>query len=81
MRLSEFSAKYIAPNTLIRLWKKSDQEGCIHEMISDKCVMDWELERGEGELGKYGNNEFLYITDIVVTDSEHSEAINVVIKI
>ena len=74
--LKEFLRKYVAPNTLIRLWKPVDKEKMYASsmMITNGAIMNHEAIA----IPEIGNMEFLYITDIVC--DRDNEAINIVVN-
>lgn len=76
MNLYEFINKFIARNTLIRLWKAQDVEKpCGNKiMLTNDAVMDWEVLAVD-ELKKAA---VVFITDIVC--DKNKEAINIVIE-
>lgn len=82
MKLKEFVEKFICRNTVIRLWKPSENELQVHDMIpgdnSSGVCMEWQLLKGSVPQSKYNDYEVLGITDILTED--YKEAVNIVIK-
>ena len=70
--LKDFIEKFVGKNTLIRLWYKC---GSGHHPILDNPKMEWEISKGE-----FANRKVLYVKDILVLDSNHKEALNIVIE-
>ena len=71
MTLHHFIEKYIARNTMIRLWKNIDSTSRL--MLTDDAVMEWETIR----IKELSDAEVVYITDILC-DTDR-EAVNIVI--
>lgn len=80
MKLGEFIEKFSHNNTIRLLYNISGG----HEIVLqswDDVSMDWEINKGIGEYGKYINNEVLGISSILVYDkSRYPEAINIIIE-
>ena len=81
MCLGEFVKKFIAPNSIIRLWKKCDNNR-NYKMLTptrpDGVIMSWEINKDDSIASKYANNEVEYIKDIL--NETYFESINIVIK-
>ena len=81
MCLGEFVRQFIAPNSIIRLWKKTNNN-YGYEMIKisrpDGIIMSWEINTINFPANKYANNEVEYIKDI--RNETCKESINIVIK-
>ena len=71
MKLHDFIEKFIARNTMIRLWKNIDNT--LRLMLTDEAVMEWEALR----IKELSNIEVIYITDILC--ERDREAINIVV--
>lgn len=71
--LKDFIERFVGKNTTIRLWNKCN--GGHKQVDGDNCKMEWELLKS-----KYANMPFLYVKDIIVLHTSHSEALNVVIE-
>lgn len=71
MKLHDFIEKFIARNTMIRLWKNIDNTSRL--MLTDEAVMEWEALR----IKELSNIEVIYITDILC--ERDREAINIVV--
>ena len=72
MTLHDFIKKYIARNTMIRLWKEI--EGYSHYMLTDDVVMEWEALN----IRELSDVEVVHITDIVC--DRNMEAVNIVVN-
>lgn len=72
MTLHDFIKKYIARNTMIRLWK--EVENYSHYMLTDDAVMEWEALNIE----ELSDVEVVCITDIVC--ERNKEAVNIVVN-
>ena len=76
MRLHEFIEKFIAKNTIVRLWKPEIKEKPYmgHKMLTkEKGVMEWEIL----DIPELNDILVIHITDIVCT--KNGEAVNIVI--
>lgn len=76
LQVKKFVKRHVRPNTLIRLWYPSEKGG--HIMVEDhvnRCYMSHQLEKN-----KYANCRVMGVTDIVVRQTAHSEAVNLVIE-
>ena len=71
MTLHDFIEKFIAKNTMIRLWKNIDNTSRL--MLTDEAVMEWEALR----IKELSNIEVIYITDILC--ERDREAVNIVV--
>lgn len=71
MKLHDFIEKFIARNTMIRLWKNIDNTSRL--MLTDEAVMEWETLR----IKELSDIEVIYITDILC--ERDREAINIVV--
>lgn len=71
MTLHDFIKKYIARNTMIRLWKEIDIGTYL--MLTDDVVMEWEAL----SIKELADVEVACITDIIC--EENREAINIVV--
>lgn len=71
MTLHDFIEKFIARNTMIRLWKNIDNSSRF--MLTDEAVMEWEALR----IKELSDIEVIYITDILC--ERDREAINIVV--
>ena len=71
MKLHDFIEKFIARNTMIRLWKNIDSTSRL--MLTDEAVMEWETLR----IKELSNAEVICITDIVC--ERDREAVNIVV--
>lgn len=72
MGLKEFIETWIAPNTVIRLWKRIDASG--HEMLCGP-VMDWVLT----SVPALEDILVVNITDIVLEGYPCPESVNIVV--
>lgn len=72
MTLYDFIEKYIAKNTMIRLWKNIDSTSRM--MLTDNAVMEWEALK----IREISEAEVVCITDIVC--ERDKEAVNIVIN-
>ena len=70
MKLHDFIEKFIARNTMIRLWKNIDSTSRL--MLTDEAVMEWEALR----IKELSDIEVIYITDILC--ERDREAVNIV---
>ena len=59
MKLHDFIEKFIARNTMIRLWKNNDNTSRL--MLTDEAVMEWETLK----IKELSDIEFVCVTDIV----------------
>lgn len=71
MKLHDFIEKFIARNTMIRLWKNIDSTSRL--MLTDEAVMEWEALR----IKELSDIEVIYITDILC--ERDREAVNIVV--
>lgn len=71
MTLHDFIEKFIARNTMIRLWKNIDNSSRL--MLTDEAVMEWEALR----IKELSDIEVICITDIVC--ERDREAVNIVV--
>lgn len=71
MTLHDFIEKFIARNTMIRLWKNIDNSSRL--MLTDEAVMEWEALR----IKELSDIEVICITDIVC--ERDIEAVNIVV--
>ena len=71
MKLHDFIEKFIARNTMIRLWKNIDSTSRL--MLTDEAVMEWETLR----IKELSDTEVICITDIVC--ERDREAVNIVV--
>ena len=71
MTLHDFIEKFIARNTMIRLWKNIDNTSRL--MLTDETVMEWEALR----IKELSDIEVIYITDILC--ERDREAVNIVV--
>ena len=71
MTLHDFIEKFIARNTMIRLWKNIDNSSRL--MLTDEAVMEWEALR----IKELSDIEVIYITDILC--ERDREAVNIVV--
>ena len=71
MTLHDFIEKFIARNTMIRLWKNIDSTSRL--MLTDEAVMEWETLR----IKELSDTEVICITDIVC--ERDREAVNIVV--
>lgn len=74
MTVREFVNTLVEPNTLIRLWYKTDTG---HEEVIkyDKPTMEHQLKRSI-----FSEREVVGVTDILYLKSHYAEAVNLVIK-
>ena len=70
MKLHDFIEKFIARNTMIRLWKNVDNTTRL--MLTDEAVMEWEALRTK----ELSDIEVICITDILC--ERDREAVNIV---
>lgn len=85
MILKDFIENFVAKNTLVRLWYECEKgEGCSHvpviETEKDVVSMEWKILKQEGPFKYFLNNEVIGVTDILVMDTNYSEAVNIIIK-
>ena len=79
MKLKDFVATFVYPNSLIRLWVPiKDGHKMLHKG-NDSVCMEWELLKNKTWLSLYNDHEVIGVTDIV-SDDFYREAINIVIK-
>ena len=71
MKLHDFIEKFIARNTMIRLWKNIDNT--LRLMLTDEAVMEWEALR----IKELSDIEVICITDILC--ERDKEAVNIVV--
>lgn len=71
MTVHDFIEKFIARNTMIRLWKNIDNSSRL--MLTDEAVMEWEALR----IKELSDIEVIYITDILC--ERDREAVNIVV--
>ena len=71
MTLHDFIEKFIARNTMIRLWKNIDNSSRL--MLTDETVMEWETLR----IKELSDIEVVCVTDIVC--ERDREAVNIVV--
>lgn len=71
--LGEFNQKFIAPNTIIRLWV---DHGIGYASIT-RPFMNWELDKEGSEHYCYRDFEMVCVTGDIITDG--LESINIVI--
>ena len=71
MKLHDFIEKFIARNTMIRLWKNIDNSSRL--MLTDEAVMEWDALR----IKELSDIEVICITDIVC--ERDREAVNIVV--
>ena len=71
MTLHDFIEKFIARNTMIRLWKNIDNSSRL--MLTNEAVMEWEALR----IKELSDIEVIYITDILC--ERDREAVNIVV--
>lgn len=71
MKLHDFIEKFIARNTMIRLWKNNDNTSRL--MLTDEAVMEWETLR----IKELSEIEVVCVTDIVC--ERDREAVNIVV--
>lgn len=95
MTLKEFIKRYIARNTIIRLWYKSSEDNNSNCLIYrkdeskvggiDDVCMEWQISNDNLNKDrlvwqrKYANAKVTHITDIVC--ETYREAINIVIDV
>lgn len=73
MKLKDFIKKFIGPNSLVRLWKKlDDNHGYL--MLTPEAVMEWEIM---GLSDKITSCDVMFVKDIFC--ETYREAINIVI--
>ena len=73
MKLGNFIDEFVAKNSLIRLWKKSDDADYSHVMLTLDPVMEWELM----EIPELSKLQVKHIRSILCEDT--FEAINIVV--
>lgn len=73
MTLHDFIKKYIARNTMIRLWKDIDNTSRLM-LTDDDAVMEWEALN----IKELSNVEVVHVTDIVC--ERNKEAVNIVVN-
>ena len=77
MTVKEFTEQFIEHNSLVRLWTKvpKDEPGLHKQVLPGEGVIEeWKLIKSE-----YANYNVIGVTDILVLDSNHKEAVNLVI--
>ena len=80
MKLKEFIEKFVEPNTLIRLWYPIEHG---HQMITkgyNDVSMEWEILKGIGIYKDYSDHIIKGVTDILISEGNYREAINIVIE-
>lgn len=75
MILKDFITRFIARNSIIKLWRTCD--GNIHEPLTDK-IMEWEILKGKGEYSKYLFCNVEHVMSIL--DMNNLDTINIVIE-
>lgn len=78
MKLKDFIEKFVAHNTVVRLWH---EKGHTYQMIHDgekEVSMEWEVIGGKSFLSKYLESKVVCVTDIVC--NKYPEAVNIVIE-
>lgn len=78
MKLKDFIEKFVAHNTVVRLWR---EKGHTYQMIHDgekEVSMEWEVLDGKSFLSKYLESKVVCVTDIVC--NKYPEAVNIVIE-
>ena len=81
MKLIEFTNKYVANNSLVRLWTK-DVFGSGHTIVMaslDDVSMEWEIMKREGIFQDFCDREVIGVTDILV-EGRYPEAINIIVS-
>lgn len=76
--LREFVYRFVAPNTLVRVWTQNN-DSTYTNLLADNTryiCMEYEIEHGTG-YAKYLNKRFVKVTDILSDDCP--EAVNIVI--
>ena len=80
MRLSKFIKKFVNRNALVRLvFPQKNGHMCVGESW-DTVSPAWEILKGEGPFRDFLEFDVKEITDIIITEHLHKEAINIVIK-
>lgn len=77
MTLKAFIQTFVKPNSIVRLWTKTES-GHKPIIIGDDgsyLDMEWSVVNSI-----HGDSEVLYVADISVLNTEYPEAINIVIK-
>lgn len=85
MLLEGFIEEFVCKNTLIRLWYKCEKgKNCSYvpviESEEDVVSMEWSTLKGEGPFKNLLSNKVIGVVDILVRDSNYSEAVNIVIE-
>ncbi len=78
MKLGEFIDKFVARNTLVRLWKPMDANRPYGDkiMLTQKgCLMEWEIMKIPALAV---TPDVLFVTDIVC--NKDREAVNIVVR-
>lgn len=68
MTLKDFIEKFVAHNTVVRLWNEKGQN---YKMIHDgekEVSMEWEALDGKSFPSKYLENKVVCVTDIVCNE-------------
>lgn len=79
MKLKEFIKQFVCSNTLIRLWYNlEDSSG--HELVDNELAMEHQILGGTRKLSAYSEHEVVGVTDILVSNGRHVEAVNIVIE-
>lgn len=80
--LREFVYRFVAPNTIVRVWVQNE-DGTYTNLLTDDTnpnsyyyCMEHAIERGIG-YAKYLNKRFVKVTDIL--NDRYPEAVNIVI--
>lgn len=79
MKLKDFVATFVRPNSLIRLWVPIKGGHKMIHKCDDSVCMEWQLLKNETWQSLYNDHEVIGVKDIVVDDF-YREAINIVIK-
>ena len=75
MILKDFITRFIARNSIIKLWRTCD--GNIHEPLTDK-IMEWEILREKCDYSKYLFCNIKHVMSIL--DINNPDTINIVIE-
>lgn len=73
MKLKRFIKKYVARNTLIRLWK-NDNGNHTAILKDNQPIMEWQILKDPN----FNNLNVINVTDILAEN--YAEAVNIVVK-
>lgn len=72
MLLKEFIQEFVLPDTLVRIWKQEEDQSFTE--VESPAMSHYTA------VTPYGLREVLGVTDMLLINTEDSEAVNIVIK-